>query len=240
MSPWNRRTSGPPPWPIPGVSSICIRLPSSSTRSSVRTLRQVGDLTLFQAFVRALAARSAQLLNLTDVARDLGVAVNTAKAWLSVLEASHQVHILRPYFVNVGKRLVKTPKVYFTDTGTLCFLAGVRDPEHAAAGPMASPIFETAVLAELLKTLGSRGLEPQVYFWRTSTGSEVDFVVDAGTALVPIEVKVSATLRPQMAAGITMFQAALGAKPARGYVIHPGDVHLPLAPRGVALPFTQL
>ena len=88
----------------------------------VRTLRQVGDLTQFHSFLRVLAARSAQLLSLTDVARDLGVAVNTIKAWLSVLEATYQVIVLRPYFANVGKRLVKTPKVYFADVGTLCHL----------------------------------------------------------------------------------------------------------------------
>lgn len=206
----------------------------------VRTLRQIGDLTLFQAFLRALGARSGQLLNLTDVARDLGVAVNTAKAWLSVLEATHQVRILRPYFANIGKRLVKTPKVYFTDTGTLCFLAGLRDPAHAAAGPMAGAIFETAVLSEIVKTLASRGVEPQVYFWRTSNGTEVDFLVDAGAKLVPIEVKVSATPRPPMAAGITAFHAALDKKAAPGYVVHPGEVYLPLAPGVTALPFTAL
>jgi predicted AAA+ superfamily ATPase len=102
----------------------------------VRSLRQVGDLISFQSFLRALAARTGQLLNLTDVARDLGVAVNTAKAWLSVVEATFQVIVLRPYHANVGKRLVKTPKVYFTDTGMLCYLAGLKDPDHAAAGPL--------------------------------------------------------------------------------------------------------
>ncbi len=105
----------------------------------VRTLRQVGDLTQFQNFLRALAARSAQLLSLADIGRDLGVALNTVKAWLSVLEASFQVVVVRPYFANIGKRLVKTPKVYFTDTGTLCNLVGLRDPGHAASGPMAGP-----------------------------------------------------------------------------------------------------
>jgi len=102
----------------------------------VRSLRQVGDLISFQSFLSALAARSGQLLNLTDVARDLGIAVNTAKAWLSVLEATFQVIVLRPYHANTGKRLVKTPKVYFTDTGILCYLAGLKDPDHAAAGPL--------------------------------------------------------------------------------------------------------
>jgi predicted AAA+ superfamily ATPase len=206
----------------------------------VRVLRQVGDLTLFQVFLRGLAARSGQLLNLTDLARDLGVVVNTAKAWLSVLEATHQIRIVRPYFANVGKRLVKTPKVYFTDTGILCFLAGLRDAAHAAAGPMAGVIFETAVLAELLKGLGGRGLDPEVYFWRTSTGAEVDFVVDTGAVLVPIEVKTSATPRPAMAAGIVAFRELLGAKAAPGYVVHAGEVRLPLAPGVTALPFAEL
>jgi predicted AAA+ superfamily ATPase len=138
----------------------------------VRILRQVGDLTQFQNFLRALAARSAQLLNLTDLARDLGVAVNTAKAWLSILEATYQVTVLRPYFANVGKRLVKTPKVYFTDVGTLCYFAGLKDPMHAASGPMGGAIMETAVLSEIIKTLTHRGIDPQVYFWRTTAGTE--------------------------------------------------------------------
>jgi uncharacterized protein len=206
----------------------------------VRMLRQVGDLTLFQVFLRTLAARSGQLLNLTDLARDLGVAVNTAKAWLSVLEATHQVRIVRPYFANVGKRLVKTPKVYFTDTGTLCFLAGLRDAAHAAGGPMAGAVFETAILAELVKALGRGGRDPEVYFWRTAAGVEVDFIVDTGSALVPIEAKTSATPRPAMAAGIVAFRELLGGKAAPGYVIHAGDVRLPLAPGVTALPFGEL
>ncbi|HYL81176.1 MAG TPA: DUF4143 domain-containing protein, partial [Candidatus Acidoferrum sp.] len=164
----------------------------------------------------------------------------TAKAWLSVLEASFQVIVLRPYFANVGKRLVKTPKVYFTDVGTLCHLAGLKEPEHAAGGPMGGTIFETAVLAELVKALFNRGEEPQVYFWRTSSGTEVDIVVDTGKTLVPIEVKLSATPRPAMAAGILAFRDVLSAKAGPGYVVHPGDVRLPLAPNVTALPFAEL
>ena len=206
----------------------------------VRSLRQIGDLTLFQSFLRVLAARSGQLLNLTDLARDLGATVNTIKAWLSVLEATFQVIVLRPYFANVGKRLVKTPKVYFTDTGTLCYLAGLRDPEHAAAGPLGGAIFETAVLAEIVKTFWHRGEEPQVYFWRTATGVEVDIVVEVGGRIVPIEVKLSATPRPAMASGILALRQDLGEKVEPGYVIHPGEVHLPLAPGVRALPFAEL
>lgn len=206
----------------------------------VRSLRQIGDLTLFQNFLRALAARSGQLLSLTDLARDLGATVNTIKAWLSVLEATFQVIVLRPYFANIGKRLVKTPKVYFTDTGTLCYLAGLRDPEHAAAGPLGGAIFETAVLAEIVKTFWHRGEEPQVYFWRTATGVEVDVVVQVGGRIVPVEVKLSATPRPAMASGILALRQGLGEKVEPGYVIHPGEIRLPLAPGVRALPFAEL
>jgi predicted AAA+ superfamily ATPase len=206
----------------------------------VRSLRQVGDLISFQSFLRALAARAGQLLNLTDVARDLGVAVNTAKAWLSVLEATFQVIVLRPYHANVGKRLVKTPKVYFTDTGMLCYLAGLKDADHAAVGPLGGAIFETAVLLEIVKAFVNRGEEPQIYFWRTSAGVEVDLVVEAGGELIPIEVKLSATPRPAMASGIRTFQQDLGAKAGKGFVVHPGDVRLPLSPNVVALPIADL
>ncbi len=206
----------------------------------VRTLRNVGDLTQFQNFLRALAARSAQLLNLSELARDLGVAVNTAKTWLSVLEATYQVIVLRPYFANIGKRLVKTPKVYFTDVGTLCYLVGLRDPEHAVSGPMGGAIMETAILSEIFKTLTHKGLEPQVYFWRTSAGTEVDIIVDVDGKLVPIEAKLSATVRPDMASGIRDFQGDLGDRAAPGYVVHPGGVRLPLGPKVTALPFAEL
>lgn len=206
----------------------------------VRSLRQIGDLISFQSFLRALAARTGQLLNLTDVARDLGIAVNTAKAWLSVLEATFQIIVLRPYHANVGKRLVKTPKVYFTDTGMLCYLTGLKDPDHAAAGPLGGPIFETAVLLQIVKAFVNRGEEPQIHFWRTSAGAEVDLVVEAGGKLIPIEVKLSATPRPAMASGIRAFQEDLGEKGGPGFVIHPGEVRLPLAPKVVALPFAEL
>ena len=206
----------------------------------VRLLRQVGDLTQFQNFLRALAARSAQLLHLSDLSRDLGIAVNTAKAWISVLEATYQVVVVRPYFANVGKRLVKTPKVYFTDVGTLCYLVGLRDPEHATSGPMGGAIFETAAVSEIFKTLTHRGIEPGIFFWRTSAGAEVDIVVEFGSRLVPIEVKLSSTPRPAMASSVKIFREDFGEKAAPGYVLHTGDVRLPLGSDITALPFIEL
>ena len=206
----------------------------------VRMLRQVGDLSLFQSFLRVLAARSGQLLNLADISRDLGVAVNTAKAWLSVLEAAYQVVVVRPYFANVGKRLVKTPKVYFTDTGVLCYLMSLGDAAHAAAGPMAGAIMETAVLGELVKDQLGQGLEARIHFWRTSTGSEVDFLVERGATLVPIEVKASSTPRPAMAAGIHALRGDLGDRIGHGYVVHTGEGVLPLGDGVTAVPLGSI
>lgn len=206
----------------------------------VRTLRQVGDLSQFQMFLRVLATRSSQLLNLADISRDLGIALNTAKAWLSVLEATYQVIVLRPLFANVGKRLVKAPKVYFMDVGTLCYLVGLKDPEHAASGPMGGAIMETAVLSEIVKTLSHQGIDPQVYFWRTVAGTEVDIIVEAEGRFVPIEVKHSATPHPAMAKAIKIFQKDMGDKAMPGYVVHPGEITLPLGSGVTALPFSSL
>jgi hypothetical protein len=206
----------------------------------LRSLRQIEDLTQFHRFLRALAARSAQLLHVTDLARDLGLAVNTVKAWISVLEATYQIFILRPYFRDVGKRLVKTPKVYFADVGTLCYLAGLKDAEHAMSGPMGGAIFETAVVDEVMRRLSARGERPQLYFWRTSTGIEVDLIVESSGKLIPIEIKMSATPDRSMARNIVSFRKDLYGHSEKGFVVHPGDVTLPLVPDAVALPFAGL
>jgi hypothetical protein len=206
----------------------------------LRSHRQIGDLTQFHRFLRALAARSAQLLNITDLARDLGLAVNTVKAWISVLEATCQIFLLRPYFRNVGKRLVKTPKVYFADVGTLCYLAGLKDAEHAMSGPMGGAIFETAVVGEIMRRLSGRGERPHLHFWRTSIGVEVDLIVETGGKLIPIEIKMSATPDRSMARNIVSFRKDLYGQSEKGFVVHPGDVTLPLVPDAVALPFAYL
>ncbi len=206
----------------------------------VRSVKQIGDLTLFQSFIRVLAARSGQLLNLSDISRDLGIAFSTTKRWLSVLEASFIVIILRPYFINVGKRMVKSPKVYFTDTGNLCYLTGLKDPEHAASSPLSGAIIETAVVNEIYKRIHHRARVPQLYFWRTSHGTEVDIIIDNGHRLIPIEVKQSATPRPKMASSIQSIMKDFPDRIERGYVVHTGSGHLPLAPNIFALPFSEL
>jgi uncharacterized protein len=206
----------------------------------VRSLRQVGDLATFQAFVRVIAARSGQLLNLADVSRDIGVALNTVKGWLGVLEATFQIIVVRPYFENIGKRLVKTPKVYFTDTGLLCYLTSIDSAAHAAAGPMAGAIVETAVLGELVKGQFNQGRQSRVHFWRTSAGSEVDFLVETDHGLVPVEVKASSTARPAMAAGIHALRKDLRGRIKAGWVVYTGNEVLPMGDGVTAVPLGLL
>jgi predicted AAA+ superfamily ATPase len=206
----------------------------------IRNLRNIGDLTLFQTFLRAMAARCGHILNLSDLARDVGISVNTAKDWISILEASFQIFILRPYYANIGKRLVKSPKVYFTDTGLLCYLVGLRDIEHAASGPMGGAIFENLVVAELFKIYIHRGEKPALYFWRTAAGSEVDLVIETQDRLIPLEIKLSETPRPEMSREIVNFQKDFDGKAGQGYIIHPGQMILPLGNGVMTLPLANL
>jgi len=206
----------------------------------IRSLRHIGDLTQFQIFLRSVAIRSGQLFQISDVAKELGIAVNTIKAWLAILEATYQIIILRPYFANINKRLVKTPKVYFTDVGTLCYLTGLRDIEHLASGPMAGAVVETFVFSEIFKRLSNQGLDPQMYFWRTSSGVEVDLLIEEQGRLIPIEIKASSTPKSNMADGIVSLENDLKQKMDPGYVIHLGDMVLPLTKNVTALPIAQL
>ncbi len=159
----------------------------------VRDLLRVGDLRDFDRFLRACAARTAQMLNMSELARDVGVAVSTVKRWLSVLEASCQVLLLEPFYRNVGKRLVKTPKLYFLNTGLACFLTGWRSPETAASGAMAGPLFETYVVGEVLKSWRNQGRRPPLYYWRTKQKAEIGLLFDLDGQLYPAEVKLAAS-----------------------------------------------
>lgn len=202
--------------------------------------RHVGDLAGFRNFLRILAARTGQLPNLADIARDLEVAVNTIRAWLSVLEATWQVIVLRPYHANIGKRLVKTPRSTSPMWGR-CAISRASETPSTPPPARSGGIPETAVLAEVVKSLAHRALTPQVLFWRTLAGTEVDVVVETEGKLVLIEVKLSATPpRPGMAASIRTFRKDLGSRAMPGYVVHPGDVRLPLGPGATVLPFAAL
>jgi predicted AAA+ superfamily ATPase len=159
----------------------------------VRQLIAVRDLGQFQTFVKMCAARTGQLLNLASLGADCGVSAVTAKQWLSVLETSYIITLLRPHHRNFGKRLVKTPKLYFLDSGLAAWLLGIRNAEtletHAARGAL----FETWVVSELYKQRLNAGRSLDLYFWRDSTGHEVDILIETSAGLVPVEIKSGST-----------------------------------------------
>ncbi len=163
----------------------------------VRELANVGNIETFTRFVRACAARTGQLLNLSDLARDVDVSMPTAKSWLSVLVASSQVFLLAPYHSNLTKRLVKTPKLYFLDTGLCASLTRWTSAATLATGAMRGAIFETFVVTEILKSWWHCGRNPPLYFYRDRDGREIDLVFDLDGMLWPVEIKHAATPRQE-------------------------------------------
>jgi hypothetical protein len=205
----------------------------------VRDLAHVGSLETFTRFVRACAARTGQLLNLSDLARDVDVSVPTAKSWLSVLVTSYQVFLLQPYHTNVTKRLVKTPKLYMLDTGLCAHLTGWTSPETLASGAMRGAIFETHVVTEVLKSWWHRALDPPIYFYRDRDGREVDLVFDVDGKLWPVEIKHAATVRREWAAPFAALER-LDKPLAAAAVVCLASEPLPLTPRITALPVGAL
>lgn len=175
---------------------------SSYLERDVRQLIGVRDLGTFQRFVRMVAARTGQLVNLSSLGADCGVTHNTAKAWLDVLQASHLVHLLPPYHRNFGKRLVKTPKLYFLDSGLAAWLLGISDAASLSVHASRGALFETWVLAELLKARYNAALPANVTFWRDRTGHEVDFLVEERGRVQAIEAKSGSTFAPDFLDGL--------------------------------------
>ncbi len=188
----------------------------------VRQLVQVHDLDAFQRFVRLCAGRSGQILNFSSLATDCGVSHNTARAWIAVLEASYLLFQLRPHHENFNKRLIKAPKLYFLDTGLLCWLLGIREVAQLAAHPLRGAIFETFVMAELVKTLANRGERPSLYYWRDSNGNEVDVIADAGTKLMPIEIKSGQTINREFFVSLNRWRALAGERAVSPTLVYGG------------------
>ncbi len=152
------------------------------------------NLRDFERFVQLIAARSAQQINTAELSRELGVSLPTIKQWLTLLEASGLIFFLMPYHNNFGKRIIKTPRCYFMDTGLVCYLVGLHEPEHALKGPMAGALFETACVSQIFKRLSVWGDEKHLYFFRSTDGVEVDILLESGNNLFPLEIKLSSTI----------------------------------------------
>ena len=155
----------------------------------VKQLGSVGDTLAFIRFMTALASRTGELLNAASLARDVGVDSKTVKRWLSILQASNIIYLLQPFSLNINKRIIKTPKVYFTDTGLVCYLCRWLTPETLANGAMAGSIYETFIVSEILKSYYNAGKEPDLYFFRNTDGQEVDLLFYRDGKLYPIEIK---------------------------------------------------
>ena len=189
----------------------------------VRQLINVRDLHSFQRFLKMCAARVGQLLNLSTLANDCGITHNTAKAWISVLEASYIVFQLQPHYQNFNKRLTKTPKLYFYDTGIVCSLLGLQDASALLTHPIRGPLFENWVISELVKHYFNQGRPAPLYFWRDSQGHEIDVLIDQGGTLYPIEIKSGQTIVSDFFNGLQYWKNLSGQKNQHAYLIYAGD-----------------
>jgi predicted AAA+ superfamily ATPase len=201
----------------------------------VRDLAQVADLGAFGRFLALVGARSGCVLNMAELSREVGISGPTAKRWLSILETSQLVFLLKPYHRNYGKRLRKSPKLYLLDPGLVTFLLGLHTKEAVLQGPSLGALAETAVVCEWLKACRQLGEQPGLYYWQSSTVAEVDLIVDRAGILYAIEVKATATPTPHHAAGLARWlelagpsaRAALACRVEQPQVLRPGIRAIP-------------
>lgn len=187
----------------------------------VRAITNVRDLVTFRRFISLLATRHGQILNKTDLAAPLGVSVPTVGEWLRILEMTGQIILVPPYFENFGKRLIKSSKVYWGDSGLACYLLGITSQSELERSPFLGPLFEGFVAAEILKSQVNRGERKELYFFRDQQGLEVDFLIPRPNAgLWPVEAKASRTVRPAMAAPVLSLKRALGERAKRLILVH--------------------
>ncbi len=189
----------------------------------VRDIANIGNLETFQRFIRLCAGRNGQLLNYSSLAEDCGISHTTARQWISILQAGFIVHLLPPHHANFSKRVIKSPKLYFLDTGLLCYLLRIREPEDIITHAMKGAIFETFVISELYKAFTHRGEIPPLYFWRDRTGHEVDVVIETGKNLIPVEIKSGETIDPSLLDGLRYF-ISLGSPASKtGVLVYGGE-----------------
>jgi uncharacterized protein len=176
----------------------------------VRTLVNIGDLESFERFVRLCAGRIGQLLNFSSIASDCGVAVDTVRRWISVLKTSFIVFLLPPHHQNFNKRVIKSPKLYFYDTGLACLLLGIRNQDQIFSHPLRGPLFENYVLAEVVKSYLHHRRTPPIFFWRDQAGHEIDLLLEEGRVLYPVEIKSGSTVVGDMFEGLKWWSGLAG------------------------------
>jgi hypothetical protein len=205
----------------------------------VRQSLKVQDLAAFQRFIQLCAGRVGQLVNLSSLGADAGISRPTAEAWLSVLQASFLVFLVRPHFGNPAKRVVKTPKLYFCDPGLASWLVGIREPGHLAAHPLRGGLFENWVISELAKEQANRGENPAVHFWRDKEGHEVDAVVESHGTLHGIEIKAGRTVAGDFFDGLDFWRRQKPRSAIRSWLVYGGEAGQ-TRERGTVVPWQQI
>lgn len=190
----------------------------------VRQMLQVKDMMQFEKFIRLCAGRIGQVFVASNLANEVGVSSHTVNHWLSILEASYLVYRLAPFYENIGKRLIKSPKLYFTDVGLAVYLLGIENTAQIARDPLRGNLFENMVLMELVKARTNRGLDPRLFFYRDSNDNEVDALFQDGRMYRPIEIKSAMTFQGEFTKGIDVFNKAYSQGASKGYVIYGGDL----------------
>ncbi len=207
---------------------------STYLERDVKQIKNIGDLSVFTRFIKLCAGRAGQLLNLTSLSNDAGISVNTVKSWLSILEASYIVFMLQPHHTNFNKRLTKTPKIYFYDTGLLCYLSEIKKASQLNSHYNRGGVFENFVIAELIKKYYNQGKRPNLNFWQNNHGKEIDLIVNRGNRLTPVEIKSSVTMNPKQLDNIDYWHKLSKENSENGYVIYAGDQDIRLS-RGTML-----
>lgn len=176
----------------------------------IRNLAHIGDLSQFERFLVACAVRTGQILNISDVARDIGISVPTAKRWLSLLETGYQIYLLYPYYRNIGKRIIKSPKLYFNDPAICSYLLGLNNTSVLMNSPHFGNLFETMIIGDFLKRFLSFGQKPSMYYLRSRDGLEIDLLIESGGKVHLFEIKATMTIVPKHTMHLRRIQEALG------------------------------
>ena len=230
-------------YPVPNTQKIDIRAFYGAYLSlyierDVRQIQNIKDISAFETFLQLLAGRAGNLLNISDLARDCGLSQETCKTWLSILENSRIVYLLRPWFRNTSKRLIKSPKIYFTDTGLLAYLLKYPNARTLLAGPAMGSIFENMIIMEILKGKTNKQLVSDLYFYRDSNGVEIDLVIDEGRRLSLYEIKASKTIRSDMTRSLK--QADFPGKSVKKFLVSFHENRVPLDGNVIALPWWEI
>jgi hypothetical protein len=205
----------------------------------VRALINLKDLRSFQQFFSLLAGRIGQIVNYTSLSNDVGVSATTIKNWISVLKASFVVFELPPFFENIRKRVVKSPKIYFNDVGLAAYLLGIETSEQVSRDPLRGGLYENLFVLEILKHRLNYGKRPELYFYRDTHGNEVDLIIKAARNLIPFEIKSAVTFTPDFLKGIEHFRKIAGDRCSKGYVLYNGHEQYTLKGTQVFNPFVH-